>query len=176
MEKCFHKLGRIKLAEIFSRLTHPDITDRDFEFIAHRHNYSPLSRTVKFRQGDTGNRRALFKKLCLGNGILAGSRIQNQECLVGSSRDFPTDYPADFFHLLHKIDLGVETAGRIDDQDIALPGQCRLAGVKCDCRRIGAFLVTNYIHSGPLSPYFQLFRSGGTKCVTSRQKNLFPLR
>ena len=68
-------------------------------------------------------------------------------------------------HLLHEVILVVQTACRVDDQDIRVTGFCGLDGVVDDRSRITAVLSRNDRHFCALRPFGQLLRSAGTERI-----------
>ena len=90
---------------------------------------------------------------------------RSRENLIGNT--------GQFLEFSHQIDLGMQTAGRIDQHDIRLARSCRLQSVKHHRGRVGSFLLLDQIHTGPFGPAFELIDGGSPESVRRDHDDLF---
>ncbi len=69
----------------------------------------------------------------------------------------------------------MEPPGGIDEQDVRMAGLCRLDGIVDHCRRVGAFLMFDDLHTAALGPDLQLLDGGSPEGVGSADQDLLAL-
>jgi len=87
------------------------------EFARQAKDHAAASRAVELGQHQTGQADRLVKQPQLGEGVLAGRRVEDQERLVGGSRDELEPPTAGSSSSLHQVDL-VASARRVRDDGV----------------------------------------------------------
>ena len=87
----------------------------------------------------------------------------------GAVGDVPLHDRAELVQLLHQVELGVQPAGGVDDQDVDAAAVGGLHGVEDDRAGVGALLVGDDRHAQALAPDLELVDGGGAEGVAGRQ-------
>ena len=116
----FDKCVCVKLLQVVDMLSDSDVFHRDTKFRMDRHCDAALGRPVQFCQDDAAHRRYSLEFPGLGQCILSGGSIQDNQCLSVCLRLFPFDDAVDLAQLIHQVLLVMKPSGCIHDQDIRI--------------------------------------------------------
>ena len=114
-----------------------------------------------------------MERLRLGQAVLAGGRVEDEEGLHAGARDPLVDDAADLGQLVHEVRLGVEAAGGVGDQDVGVAGDGGVEGVEHHRGRVSVGRMGHDLRVRALSPDPQLVDGGGAERV-GRRKNDSP--
>ncbi len=81
----------------------------------------------------------------------------------------------DFLQLAHKVDLGMQSAGGIDDEDIEAARRRLFAGIVGHAGRVAALLILDDFTTQPLAPNCQLLDRRRTKRIAGGHHDLLLL-
>ena len=84
----------------------------------------------------------------------------------------PREDAPDLLHLLHEVGLGVEPAGRVDDDDVDAPAACGLQRVEGDGSRVGALPVGYDVGADTAAPHLQLLDGSRPEGVGRAEEHL----
>ena len=94
--------------------------------------------------------------------VSSGSRLEG--CCADDS--------ADLGELLHEVHLGVQAAGRIDENDIGLASNRRVDAVEDDRAGVGPRLMLDDLDSAAVGPDLELFDRGGAESIRRGEHRL----
>ncbi len=86
VEQRRHERVGVERQEVVGLLAHPDEPDRDAELLLDREHDAALRGRVELRQHDAGEPHRGVERLGLGEPVLAGGRIEDEERLDGRAR------------------------------------------------------------------------------------------
>ena len=109
----------------------------------------------------------------LNNRVLPDGGVENEEDFLGGAGYFAGDYPFYFFQFVHQAGIGVNPAGRIDQEQVKAASLEGLDGVKDDGGGVGAVLAPDNRKIQPFSPYEQLLLGRRPESVGGDQLDLF---
>src|SRR5208282_1233854 len=129
-----------------------DEPDRQLETVGDRHDYAALGRAVELRQDYAGQRHGVAEDFRLAERVLTGGRVEHQDSLVRRARELASDYARDLLELLHQVNLGLQAAGRIDQDRAGLARDGGLDRVERDRGRIAPLRLLDHVHAYPIAP------------------------
>ena len=115
-EQCLGEVLAVERAQVFHFLAEPDKGDREFVLQGYGHHDAALGRAVQFGQDDFVHAHGLVEQRGLGQGVLAGGGVDDQDAAVGRAFVLLADNPLDLGQFLHEVDLGVQPACGVYDQ------------------------------------------------------------
>src|SRR6478609_7452477 len=104
--------------EVVGPLAQAHELDRHPELALHRHDDATLRGAVELGEHDAGDVHRLGEDLRLLEAVLARRRVEDEQHLV--DRALLLDDALDLAELVHEVDLVVQAAGRVDDDDVDL--------------------------------------------------------
>ena len=113
---------RVERAEVIELLADAHELDGEAELVGDGDGDAALRRAVQLRQRDAGHADRVAEESRLLQAVLAGGRVDDQQGLVRRARQALLDHAAHLGELLHQVRLRVQSAGRVDDHDVAAPG------------------------------------------------------
>jgi hypothetical protein len=111
----------------------------------------------------------------LGDGVLPGGGVEHEEHLVGRAGDLLRGDVADLGELLHQVLFGLETAGRVDDEDVGLAGDGGVGGVVDDAAESAPILCLMMSDAQP-SPRWRAGRRRRRGSVAGAEDDLLASR
>src|SRR5215212_1372312 len=124
-----------------------------------------LSRAIELRQSHARDADGFAEQPCLLDAILARGRVDDEEGLVRRALELLGDHASNFCQLLHQVRLGVQTAGGIDDYDVATAAGRSLDRVVGNSGRVATPFSADEIGPGALGPDLELLLGGGAEGV-----------
>ena len=101
----------------------------------------------------------------LGQAVLPGRRVEDEERLGSCPRQALVDDPADLGQFVHQVRLRVEASGRVRDHEVRATGYRGVQGVVDDGPGIRAGSMGDDRDTGPIGPDTQLVDGGGSERV-----------
>ena len=86
----------------------------------------PFEVEFELGQDHPGQADGLVERQGLGQPVLAGRRIEHEDRLGSRSRQTLVDDAPDLRQLVHQVDLGMETAGGIGDDEVDVASDRRV--------------------------------------------------
>ena len=129
-EKSGRKFLRVEGAQILDGFTDADPFHWHGELALDADDYAAFGGAVELGEDHARDWCGLGEELGLADGILAGGRIENQQGLVRGLGDLAADDAVDLLQFLHEVGFRLQTAGRIDDENIDVAGLGCLDGIK----------------------------------------------
>ena len=114
----------------------------------------------------------LLEHLGLGDGVLAGGGVEDQQHLVRRPSMLLADHAVDLLQLAHQVGLRVQPAGGVHDQHVEAAGLGLFAGVVGHAGRVAALLVLDDLAAEPLAPDGQLLDGGRPEGVAGGHHHL----
>src|SRR4051794_8598879 len=108
----------VERAQVLERLADPDQLDRDAELGGDREGDAALGRPVELGEHDPVDRHRLREHLRLTQPVLAGRRVDGQQCLVRRVGQLLADHAAHLGQLGHERVLRVQASGGVDDDHV----------------------------------------------------------
>ncbi len=136
----------------------------------------PLLRSVQLRQDEACDADLVLEHPCLGDGVLAGRRVQDEEDLVRRAGELPSHDPPHLLQLLHQVDLCVEPSRGVDDHNPRPAGLRGADGVIDDGGGVGVRRLADQRDIYPLCPRLELFDGRRTEGVRGDERHRMPLR
>src|SRR5512135_699965 len=84
---------------------------------------------------------------------------------MGSAGKFLPDHPFDLSKLIHEIRLGVEPAGRVDQDDIGTSSLRRGQSIEGNGRRVSSVAMSDEFDTDAIRPDLQLINRRSTEGV-----------
>ena len=100
-----------------------------------------LGGAVQLRQDDAGTSDSLSKMPGLHDGVLAVRGIQNQKNFMRCAGNGFADHAVNFFEFFHQVSLRVQSACRVDNDNVDVSRLAGSAGIECDRGGIRAGLA-----------------------------------
>ena len=116
---------RVERQQVLRLLPHPDEPDRDAELLLDREHDAALRGRVELGQDDARQADRVVERLRLGEAVLAGGGVEDEEGLDTAPGQPLVDDAADLGQLVHEVRLGVEAAGGVGDHDVGVAGDRR---------------------------------------------------
>ncbi len=111
----------------------------------------------------------------MGNRVLTDGAVEHQQHFVGRRGVQPGEHPFDLLQFVHQMNLGVEPARRVRDQDIDVACLGGLEAVEDHCGRFGTGLLRDDRYPIALRPHLELFARRRAKGIAGRQHHRTPL-
>ena len=121
----------------------------------------PLAVPSSLVRDDAGDAGGLSEEASLGEAVLAGGRVHDEQRLVGRAGDEPFSGAAHLVELFHEVGLGVEAAGGVDEENACGAGFGGGAGVVERGGGIAALAGLDDLDAGALGPDLKLLDGGG---------------
>ena len=122
-----------------------------------------------------GQADSLVERLRLGEPVLAGGRVEDEQRLrLGAGKPLVDD-AADLRQLVHQVRLGVEPPGGVGDDHVRVPSDRRVERVVNDCARVRARRMSDDRDARAVGPDPELVDGGGTKGVCGSEDDRAPL-
>ena len=155
----------VERQEVVGLLPHPDEADRDAEVVLDREHDPALGRRVELGEHDAGQADGLVERLGLGQAVLAGRGIEDEERVDVGAGQALVDDAAHLRELLHQVRLGVEAAGGVGDDDVRVAGDRGVERVEHDGGRVGVRGVGHDLAVRALGPDPELVDRRGAERV-----------
>ena len=159
---------RVKVLQIPDRLADADVAQRQMEGFADREHDAALGRPVELGQGDARDAERLVEEPRLGDGVLTGGRVKDEQHLVRGLGEPLGDRALDLLDLLHEVDLRVQAPGGVDDDDVHVPGQRRLDRIVGHRGRVRAVAMPHQCGPRAVGPDGELVHGGRPEGVPRR--------
>ena len=158
-----------KILQLFPHTDHPY---RQAELLHERERDSPPGGPVELGEHDAVDPDGAVKLARLGECVLPGSGVQHEEGLVGGPGQLPAQGALHLLQLLHQVDLGVQAAGGVDDQNIDL-ARAAAAAAASKATAAGSAPCCEPTISAPerSGPYLQLRHRGCAEGVAGGQQH-----
>ena len=166
--------GRHRRDEGRRRLRRRDPADGNAQFPFNGQDDAAFGRAVELGQDDAGQGHDVAEELGLADGILSRRGIEDEQRFLGSPVDVAAGDAGHFSQFFHEVGLSLQSACRIDQEDVDVPGFRRSRGVEDDGCRIGPFLMLDDGSADPFGPDGQLFRRGGPEGIAGSSMTDFP--
>ena len=163
---------RLEGLEVVDTFAETDELDRQFEVVLDGQDHAAAGRAVEFRQHDTGDLTDVHEFLRLGDSVLAGGRVQDQEDFPVGVRQFAVDDLVDLAELCHEVFLVVDTARGVADDDVRAAIHARMDGVEHDSGRVGTLIVFDHVDACAVRPDLQLVDRRSTERVRRTEDDL----
>ena len=156
----------IELLQVIDLLAHANAQDRELEFFGHGHGDAALSRAVELCHDNTVQTQRLVKLERLVQTVLARRGIDYEDDRdrhgagghIGGALTRHVDH---FGKLAHELGACVQTAGGIDEHQVAAALIGLVEHVIAHARRIGAAVTLNNRYAGTLAPHIELLDGAG---------------
>ena len=131
-EEAFDEGFGVEGGEVVGLFAGADEEDGEVEFVGDGEDYAAFGGTVHLGKQDA------FAIDCLGEGarlkqaVLAGCGVDGEQDALGVDALTRED-ALHFLQLFHEVELGVQSACCVDDDDIDVAGAGGLQRVECDC-------------------------------------------
>lgn len=113
-EECLDEVLRVEFLKVFDAFADSYHFDRKVQVVFEVKYDAAFGGSIKFGEDKSGETNGGIEICRLGDGILTGSGIEDEQRLMGGIRDQFFDRAVHFFQFCHQIVLGVLSAGRID--------------------------------------------------------------
>ena len=129
-----------------------------------------LGRPVELGEHDARELGGLAELTGLGEAVLAGRRVDDEQRLGDRAGALVGD-PAHLAQLLHQVRLGVQSAGRVGEDEIEVTRRGPLDGVEHDGAGVAALATPDELDAGPLGPRRQLLGGRGAERVAGGEQH-----
>src|SRR5689334_22906826 len=114
----------VERPQIVERLPYADQLDRQAELVRDRDRDAALRAAVELRQRNAGHADRLAEETRLLQAVLPGRRVDDEQRLMRGALQLPLDHAADLRELLHEVQLRVQAARGVDDDDVGPVPSC----------------------------------------------------
>ena len=156
----------IELLQVIDLLAHAHAQDRELEFLGHGHGDTALSRAVELSHDNTVQAQRLVKLERLVQTVLARRGVdhkhdRNRHGTGGHIGGTLTGHIDHLGKLAHELGARVQTAGGIDEHQVAAALIGLVEHVIAHARRIGAAVTLDNRYAGTLPPHIELLDGAG---------------
>ena len=146
-------------------LADADVFDGYLELVGDTDDHAALGSAVQLGDGQRVDLRGGGELFGLFEGVLARGAVEDEQYFVRALGHELADDVLDLHELVHEVDFVVETAGGVDDDDLAVVGDGRLDGVEGHGGGVGAHFLGHDRHVAAVAPLFELVDGGGAEGV-----------
>ena len=104
--------------DVFEFFADAGVDDGEFELGGDGEDDAAFGGAVELGEDDAGDAGGFGEEAGLGEAVLAGCRVHDEEGLVGGAGDESLRGATHLVELLHEVGFGVEAAGGVDDEDL----------------------------------------------------------
>ena len=137
------------------------------------HHCPALTGAIELGDDQTRQFHRLVELAGLNHGIHAGGAIEHQQHLMRSPGKFAVHHTMHLLQLLHQVVLGMQSAGRVDEQPARIAGLSRHHRVMGDGGRIGLISTSDDRDFQSAAPQLELLDGRSTKSIASCQEGRF---
>src|SRR5438093_2020999 len=159
---------RVERHEVIGFLARADQFDRHPQLFPNGQDDAAPGRAVHLRQDQSGHADRGGERPGLGDAVLAGRGVEDQEHLVDPARRLLQD-ALHLGQLLHEWLAGVEAAGGVHDQHAVPPSPRGLYGVECHGPGIGSAFLGHEVRPRPGRPHLELLAGGRPERIARGQ-------
>src|SRR5262245_221727 len=166
LEQRVDEVRRLERDEVGCRLAEADQLHRDAELRLDGENDPALGRAVELGEHDTRDVDHLGELLRLGEPVLARGGIEDEQHLLERA-GCAVDDALELLELVHQVDLGVQTSGGVDEDEVGVAALGRAHRVEDHRPGIGALLPAHDARAHHVGPVGELLGGCGAEGVSS---------